>query len=126
MLELELNKYRNWVHRYLDEYRDWIYESRKGTDEYWDILNLTYEELADQTVQLIVGLIEKTEEYEKISYGALTQAINVHEAGKVNHLLDNQSLLRNIRYRVIRAKRLILISPSIILKAGCSRHDQAS
>jgi glycosyltransferase involved in cell wall biosynthesis len=88
MLELELNKYRNWVHRYLDEYRDWIYESRKGTDEYWDILNLTYEKLADQAVQLIVELIEKTEEYEKISHGALMQAINVHEAGKVNHLLD--------------------------------------
>ncbi|MCF4970311.1 glycosyltransferase family 4 protein [Nostoc sp. CMAA1605] len=89
ILDLELNQYRNWVHIYLDEYRDWIYQARRTTDEYWEILDTTYESLAEQALELIVKMIDNPDEYESLSAGALSQAINFHNSYRTNELLDD-------------------------------------
>ncbi|HEY9874113.1 MAG TPA: glycosyltransferase [Candidatus Obscuribacterales bacterium] len=84
LLQLPLNKYRQWS--------NWADSSRIKTDEYWEILDSTYEDLADQALQLLGEFIErpdKSEHYEMLSAGALVQAQNVHDSKKINNLLDN-------------------------------------
>ncbi|MEC4816550.1 MAG: glycosyltransferase, partial [Scytonema sp. PMC 1069.18] len=82
VLQLELNKLRHW--------KNWLHEEL-NTDKYWDILNNTYEYLANQALQLIMEFFERTdrgEHYESLSAGALAQALNFNNAEKQNQLFD--------------------------------------
>jgi glycosyltransferase involved in cell wall biosynthesis len=78
LLHLELNKNRNWVNL-----------SHRESREYWDILDKTYDKLADDALQFIVGILDKPEEYEQLSVGAITQACTVHDSRKNSELLDS-------------------------------------
>lgn len=88
LLDLELNAYRNWIHRYGDDFRDWVSDAKRATDEYWQILDSTYEYLADLTLEYLQSLIDNPQLYGKLSTGALNQAVNHHNAVTTGKRLD--------------------------------------
>ncbi|MBD2608839.1 glycosyltransferase family 4 protein [Scytonema hofmannii FACHB-248] len=84
LLHLETNELRHW--------KDWQHGEKLKTEEYWNVLNSTYENLADQALQLIIEFLDrpdKREHYEFLSAEALAQAENVHNSQKQNELFDN-------------------------------------
>ena len=84
VIPLEINDSRHW--------NNWLDASLRNSDEYWDILDSTYEALADQALQLLVEFFDRPdrrEHYERLSAGAIAQAKNVHDSQKINDLLDN-------------------------------------
>ena len=84
ILKLPINEIKHWS--------NWLHGEKTKTDEYWDIVNSTYDYLADQALQQIVHFLDradKREHYESLSAGALAQAQNVHNSEKQNDLLDN-------------------------------------
>ncbi|WP_341524791.1 glycosyltransferase family 4 protein [Nostoc sp. UHCC 0302] len=84
ILELPINEIKHWS--------NWLHGEKTKTDEYWDIVNSTYDYLADQALQQILHFLDrgdKREHYESLSAGALAQAQNVHNSEKQNDLLDN-------------------------------------
>ncbi|MBD2336584.1 glycosyltransferase family 4 protein [Calothrix sp. FACHB-156] len=83
-LKLPLNEIRHW--------NDWLHGEKTKTDEYWEIVNSTYDYLAEQALQKILQFLERTdkqEHYEYLSAGALTQIQNNHSAEKQNELFDS-------------------------------------
>ncbi|OUL25184.1 glycosyltransferase family 4 protein [Nostoc sp. 106C] len=83
-LELPLNELRHWS--------NWMHGEKTKTDEYWDIVNSTYDYLAEQALQKIIEFLDrsdKQEHYEYLSKGALTQMQTFHNAEKQNELFDN-------------------------------------
>jgi glycosyltransferase involved in cell wall biosynthesis len=84
ILELPINEIRHWS--------NWLYGEKTKTDEYWEVVNSTYEYLADQALQQISQFLDrndKKEHYEFLSAGALAQAQIVHNSEKQNELFDN-------------------------------------
>ncbi|MBD6619429.1 glycosyltransferase family 4 protein [Komarekiella sp. 'clone 1'] len=84
ILELPVNEIRHW--------RNWLHGEKTKTDEYWDIVNSTYDYLAEQALQQIIKFLDRTdkpEHYEYLSAGALAQAQNLHNSEKQNELFDN-------------------------------------
>lgn len=84
ILELPINKIRHWS--------NWLHGEKTKTDEYWKILNNTYDYLAEQALQQIIQFLDrsdKREHYEFLSAGALAQAQNVHNSEKQNELFDH-------------------------------------
>ncbi|MBG1271285.1 glycosyltransferase family 4 protein [Nostoc sp. WHI] len=84
ILELPIDEIRHWS--------NWLYGEKTKTDEYWEILNSTYDYLAEQALQQIIQFLERTdkrEHYEFLSAGALAQAQIVHNSEKQNELFDN-------------------------------------
>jgi glycosyltransferase involved in cell wall biosynthesis len=84
ILHLELNERRHW--------NNWLHGDKTKTIEYWDIVNSTYEELANQALQRVLEFLDrpdKNEHYEFISSAALAQATNVNNSEKQNELFDN-------------------------------------
>lgn len=77
VIDLELNKFKNWIHL----------ANRKEKD-YWSILDQTYEELSSRVLQFVAKIIDAPDDYEKLSEGSLTQA-NIHDSKKANTVLDN-------------------------------------
>ena len=75
LLELELNENQSWRHP----------PYQRGSQEHWDILDSTYDTLANQALNLLLKILDKSEYYEELSAGSIAQASNVHES----HLLDN-------------------------------------
>lgn len=89
LLNLELNESRNWIHRYFDEYRDWVYKARCHQEQYWNILDVTYSQLAEQALQLLVDIIDNPHKYDYLSAGALSSAMTLHNADKTSQVLDD-------------------------------------
>ncbi|MDZ7958842.1 MAG: glycosyltransferase family 4 protein [Aulosira sp. DedQUE10] len=83
-LKLPLNEIRHWD--------NWLYGEKTKTDEYWEIVNTTYDYLAEQALQKILQFLDradKQEHYEYLSSGALTQIKNHHNSEKQNELFDD-------------------------------------
>lgn len=70
--------------------KEWIHLSQRGdSDEYWDILHKTYEDLAEHTLQVLAAKIfEEPANYESLSSEALAQAQKLHNAHKTSEKLD--------------------------------------
>lgn len=84
ILELPINEFRHWS--------NWLYEEKTKTNEYWEILNSTYDYLAEQALQQIIQFLDrsdKQEHYEFLSAGALAQAQIMHNSEKQNELFDD-------------------------------------
>lgn len=82
-LELPLNEIRHW--------RNWMHGEKTKTDEYWDIVNSTYNYLAEAALQKVVQFFDRTDKqahYEHLSLCALTQVKNFHNAEKQNEIFD--------------------------------------
>ncbi|WP_242038070.1 glycosyltransferase family 4 protein [Tolypothrix sp. FACHB-123] len=83
-LELPVNEIRHWG--------NWMHGEKTKTDEYWEIVNSTYDYLAEEALKKILQFLDKSdkqEHYEYLSTGALTQMKNFHDAEKHNELFDN-------------------------------------
>lgn len=83
-LELPLNELRHWS--------NWMHGDKTKTDAYWEILNHTYDYLAEEALQKILQFLDrsdKQEHYEYLSAGALTQMQNFHDWEKQNQFFDN-------------------------------------
>ncbi|AVH66502.1 group 1 glycosyl transferase [Nostoc sp. 'Peltigera membranacea cyanobiont' 213] len=84
VLELPINEIRHWS--------NWVHGDKTKSDEYWEIVNSTYDYLAEQALQQIIQFLDrsdKREHYEFLSAGALAQAQIVHNSEKQNELFDN-------------------------------------
>ncbi|WP_234711040.1 glycosyltransferase family 4 protein [Nostoc punctiforme] len=84
ILELPINEIRHWS--------NWLHGEKTKTDEYWEIVDSTYDYLAEQALQQIMQFLDrsdKREHYEFLSAGALDQAQLVHNSEKQNELFDN-------------------------------------
>lgn len=84
VLKLPINEIRHWS--------NWQHGDKTKTNEYWEILNSTYDYLAEQALQQIIQFLDrsdKREHYEFLSAGALAQAQIVHNSEKQNELFDN-------------------------------------
>lgn len=84
ILELPINDIRHWA--------DWAHGEKTKTNEYWEVLNSTYDYLAEQALQQIKQFLDrsdKREHYEFLSAGALAQAQILHNSEKQNELFDN-------------------------------------
>lgn len=65
---------------------------KNNSEEYWDMLDSTYDDLAEQILQLLGDFRErrdKREHYELLSAGAFAQIQNEHNSQKANDILDN-------------------------------------
>ncbi|MBD2571289.1 glycosyltransferase [Anabaena lutea FACHB-196] len=83
-LELPLNESRQW--------KNWVHGEKLKTEEYWEVLNGTYDYLAEAALEQIIKFLDradKQEHYESLSAGALAQAQNVNNAEKQNELFDH-------------------------------------
>ncbi len=84
ILELPINDIRHWA--------NWVHGEKTKTNEYWEVLNNTYDSLAEQAVEQIKQFLDrsdKREHYEFLSAGALAQAQILHNSEKQNELFDN-------------------------------------
>ncbi|MCC5597751.1 glycosyltransferase family 4 protein [Nostoc favosum] len=84
ILQLPINEIRHWS--------NWLHGEKTKTNEYWEILNSTYDYLAEQALQQIIQFLDrsdKREHYEFLSAGALAQAQIVHNSEKQNELFDD-------------------------------------
>lgn len=77
VIDLELNKYKHWIHL-----------GEKQKEYYWDILDKTYNKLADKVLDHLIKVIDGQENYEQFSAGAISQA-KIHDSEKTNILFDN-------------------------------------
>ena len=83
LLEVPLNESREW--------KNWLHGEKLQTEEYWEVLNGTYDYLAEAALEQIIKFLDrsdKREHYEYLSAGALAQAQNVNNAEKQNELFD--------------------------------------
>lgn len=84
LLKLQLDELKQW--------KDWQKAKLVESNEYWEILNSTYDDLANQILELLEEFLDrsdKAEHYQQLSLGALTQAQNLHDSEKMNDLIDN-------------------------------------
>jgi glycosyltransferase involved in cell wall biosynthesis len=84
VLELPLNKIRHWS--------NWLHGEKTSTEEYWGILNTTYNDLVEMSLQEINQFLDRTdkkEHYEILSAGALNHVQNLNNAEKQNQLFDH-------------------------------------
>ena len=79
LVKLPSMKSGRWAH---------IEEKRRDTEEFWEILNTTYETLAEQTVDCIEMMISQPDEYEKLSQGAIQRIRSHHDSETVGRQLD--------------------------------------
>ena len=79
LLELEVNETQAWKQP----------SFQRGSQKHWDILDSTYESLADQALNLLLKIVDQPEHYRELSAGAVAQAANVHDSQKTSELLDN-------------------------------------
>ena len=79
LLELEVNENQGWRHP----------SFQRGSQEHWDILDSTYNNLADQAFEVLQEFFDTPGHYEQLSAGAIAQAHNIHDSRKTSDLLDN-------------------------------------
>lgn len=83
LLNLELDHLRHWKHR--------LYGEESKTPKYWEIVNSTYDLLAEQMLQAVLQFLDKSdkhEHYEYLSSGALNQAVTFNNSEKQNIYFD--------------------------------------
>ena len=78
LLNLEVNQNSGW---------DQIYP--RGSQNYWDRLDSTFDNLVAQALKLLQELLDNPNHYEQLSAGAIAQAEEVHSSEKTGKLLDN-------------------------------------
>jgi glycosyltransferase involved in cell wall biosynthesis len=81
LLRLDLNSERKWSHL----------RNRRQAD-YWEILDSTYDDLAEQALRLLQETLTRftgSNTYEILSANSLGQVRRVHDAGKAGQLLDD-------------------------------------
>ena len=78
LLNLEVNQQNCW---------DAVY--RRDSQEYWDRLDSTFNNLADRALILLQELLDRPESYEQLSEGAIAQAEKMHSSEKTGKLLDD-------------------------------------
>ena len=70
----------------------WLRDSRdrsyRGTDEYWELLDQTYSDLADQSCHTLSGFLEKPTFYEALSEACLHSVETRYNAVKTSKQLD--------------------------------------
>jgi|AGSF01.1.fsa_nt_gi Glycosyltransferase len=84
LLNLEMDGVGEW------KWREALCSYSLSVDEHWDILNRTYEDLAEQTIQRIQVFLDQTnraEHYEQLSTGALEQG-KIHDTERISQLID--------------------------------------
>ena len=77
VVNLELNQYHHWVHL-----------GKKQEKYYWEILDKTYEYLADKVLNCIIKIIDDAENYEQLSAGAISQA-RLHDSEQADIFFHN-------------------------------------
>lgn len=85
LLNLELNETREWKNLP-------SHTLKNSSEEYWQILDTTYDNLATQALQIIGEFIENPnnrETYELQSAEALSKVQNLYDSQKMNDMLDN-------------------------------------
>lgn len=78
LLEIEVDENGNWRKK----------PFQRGTQEHWEILDRTYNILADRALELLQEFFTHPEDYERLSAGALDRALEVHDSRKSGELLD--------------------------------------
>lgn len=78
LLNLEVNQNNGWNQMY-----------PRGSQEYWDRLDSTFDNLVVQALKLLQELLDRPNHYEQLSAGAIAQAEEVHSSQKTCELLDN-------------------------------------
>lgn len=85
LLNLELNEAREWENLP-------SHTLKNSSEEYWEILDKTYNNLATQALQIIGEFLERSDQkadYESLSAEALFQVQNLYDSRKMNGILDN-------------------------------------
>ncbi|MBD2296755.1 glycosyltransferase family 4 protein [Anabaena sphaerica FACHB-251] len=85
LLKLELDNTGEW------KWRQALCSYSVSVDEHWEILDKTYENLAEQIITRLGEFIERRdrkEHYEQLSYGALAQG-KIHDSKRVSELIDS-------------------------------------
>ncbi|MEM8722811.1 MAG: glycosyltransferase family 4 protein [Cyanobacteria bacterium P01_G01_bin.39] len=78
LLNLEVNQNNGWNQIY-----------PRGSQNYWDRLDSTSNDLVAQALKLLQELLDSPNHYEQLSAGAIAQAEEVHSSEKTGELLDN-------------------------------------
>ncbi|MGK7947888.1 MAG: glycosyltransferase family 4 protein [Xenococcaceae cyanobacterium] len=76
IVDLEVNKYNHWIHL-----------KNKSKENYWEILDRTYEDLANKVLDFLVKIIDGNKNYEQFSAGSITQA-KIYDSEKANIFFD--------------------------------------
>lgn len=83
LLCLELDESRQW--------KNWMHGSMRQTDEYWQVLDSTFNNLADQALVKLQEFFNHANSsliYEQLSEGALTHMKALHDVEKANQWFD--------------------------------------
>jgi glycosyltransferase involved in cell wall biosynthesis len=84
LLHLKLSEYRTWHHN--------LPPLDRNSQEFWGILDSTYENLANQAVLRLMEFFDRPnqeEHYQQLSAGAIAQVLNVNESYRANDVLDD-------------------------------------
>ena len=73
----------------IDEWGNWTGLARRGDADYWDLLDATYDALADGIVRNLVEIAEDRERIERWSTGALERFLSAFESKAVSARLDD-------------------------------------
>ena len=77
VIDLELNEFKNCVRL-----------ANRKTNNYWSILDNTYDILSNQVLEFVIKIFDAPENYEQLSTKALAQA-NIHDSKRANDTFDN-------------------------------------
>jgi glycosyltransferase involved in cell wall biosynthesis len=83
-LKLDLDESRQW--------KQWQHGEDRKSDDYWQVLDRTYDELANQTIQYLTEFQDRSDKgthYEQLSVGSLHQAQTVHSSEITGRRLDD-------------------------------------
>lgn len=94
MVDLKLDRHGRWeglaakdVDLKLDRHGCWEGLAAKDSDRYWELLDRTYEDLAERTLEIIEQIIDNPSAYQPLSQGAIEQA-KIHDSEAANRLFD--------------------------------------
>ncbi len=89
VIDLELNEFRDWI--YLGDRlarKRPIKMLKLKDNDYWSILDNTYEVLSEQVLKFLTKILDNPEDYEHLSAGALAQG-KIHDSEKASNIFDN-------------------------------------
>lgn len=92
-VEIELNQMGNWIRwgEYFSSYQESFkapFVEKRGTAEYWEILDATFETMASQAIEKIAPLFDSRNDYEEMSLNALSSAKRDHSHENVSRVLS--------------------------------------
>lgn len=73
----------------LDQHRNWSDLRLRGAPGYWEILDRTYDELAEQALRSLSEILAEPGRYEALSANSLARARDFHDSEKTGRLLDD-------------------------------------